>query len=82
MHTVSIFNAKTHLSRLVDELLAGKEDAIVVSRHGKPVVRIVPFKGAETGRRIGIAKGRFKAPDNIDVPNAAIAALFAGDERP
>jgi len=43
MHTVSLFDAKTHLSRFVEELIGGREDSIVVSRRGKPVVKIIPI---------------------------------------
>jgi len=78
MHTVSLFDAKTHLSRIVEDLLSGKEDSVVISRRGKPVALVTPAKERETSRRIGLAKGRFEVPDNIDSMNPAIAAIFAG----
>jgi len=78
MHTVSLFDAKTHLSRIVDELLRGIEDSVVVSRRGKPVVKIVPLRETEPSRRIGVAHGRFEVPDDIDALNPAIVALFCG----
>ncbi len=69
MSTISLFNAKTHLSRLVDDLIAGKQDQVIVSRHGKPVVRILPFHRKAADKRIGVARGRFEVPDTIDAVN-------------
>ncbi len=40
MKTVGIFDAKTHLSSLVDEVERGGE--VVITRHGKPVAKLVP----------------------------------------
>jgi len=38
----------------------------------------VPLKPARTGKRIGVAKGRWVIPDDIDQDNELIADLFAG----
>ena len=78
MHTVSLFEAKTHLSRIVEDLLSGKEDQVVISRRGKPVVRVTPLSQRDASKRIGAARGRFKVPDNIDTLNAEIESLFSG----
>lgn len=80
MTAVSMFEAKTHLSGLVESLLQGKEDEVIISRHGKPVARLMPLRPADTSVRIGLAKGRFTIPDDIDVENERIAALFHGGE--
>lgn len=77
MQTVSLFDAKTHLSRLVDQIATGAETEIVISRNGKPVARVLPIQ-PDTSRRIGIARGEFEVPDDIDAHNAEVAALFAG----
>ncbi|MBN1676296.1 MAG: type II toxin-antitoxin system prevent-host-death family antitoxin [Kiritimatiellae bacterium] len=81
MRTVSLFEAKTHLSRLVEELVSGKEDQVVISRRGKPVVRVTPLGRADASKRIGLARGRFEVPDNIDGSNPAIARLFGVAEK-
>lgn len=78
MHTVSLFDAKTHLSRIVEELLTGREDSVVVSRRGRPVVKIVPIRKTDSSTRIGVARGRFEVPDNIDALNPVIVDLFSG----
>lgn len=76
MHTVSLFDAKTHLSRIVEDLLSGKEDRVLISRRGKPAALITPAKPNDTSQRIGIARGRFEIPDDIDGSNPQIASLF------
>jgi antitoxin (DNA-binding transcriptional repressor) of toxin-antitoxin stability system len=76
MHTVSLFEAKTHLSRIVEELLTGKEDRVVIARRGKPAVCMTPVRFEDGSKRIGLARGRFDVPDDIDAANPAIAALF------
>jgi len=78
MHIVSLFDAKTHLSRIVEDLLSGKEDRVVISRRGKPVALVTPAKDMTTSRRIGLAKGKFDVPDNIDGMNTEIAEMFKG----
>lgn len=40
MITVGAFDAKTHLSSLLDKVEAGEE--VVITRHGKPIARLVP----------------------------------------
>lgn len=49
MITVGAFEAKTHLSALLDKVEAGEE--IVITRHGKPVARIVGNQDAAIARR-------------------------------
>lgn len=80
MHTVNLFEAKTHLSRIVDDLVSGKEDRVVIARRGKPAVFVSPLRTETTGKRIGVARGKFEVPDNIDKSNAAVAALFHGGD--
>ena len=56
MTTVNMFEAKTNLSRYVTSVENGTEPFIVISRGGKPVAKIVPYRG-ETAGRIGLAEG-------------------------
>jgi prevent-host-death family protein len=46
MDTVGTFEAKTHLSRLLDRVAAGEQTAI--TRHGIPIARLVPVKPASS----------------------------------
>jgi prevent-host-death family protein len=76
MTTVSLFDAKTHLSRLVEELVSGQEREVIISRHGKPVARMEPVRPNQVSKRIGIAKGHFKVPVSIDRANPVIEKMF------
>jgi prevent-host-death family protein len=78
---MSIFNmleAKSNLSRLVESVETGTETEVIIARNGRPAARLVAIKSAPTGKRIGIAKGKFTVPDDIDADNAVIANLFNG----
>jgi len=81
MQNVSLFDAKTHLSRIVEDIVEDKQDAVVISRRGRPVVRMTRVCRTNVSRRIGIARGQFEVPDHIDGANPAAAALFTGRRR-
>lgn len=66
MRQVNIHEAKTHLSRLVEEAAAGRE--IVIARAGKPVARLVPFRTVKKPRRLGLLKGMGRIGDDFDAP--------------
>ncbi len=80
MHTVSLFDAKTHLSRIIEDLLTGRDDQVIVTRRGKPVACVTPLSKRETKNRIGVARGLFEVPDDIDGANPQIASLFGCGE--
>jgi prevent-host-death family protein len=75
---INMLDAKSQLSRLVEAVETGSEAEIIIARNGRPAARLVAIKPATTGTRIGVAKGKFTVPDDIDADEAAIAALFAG----
>jgi prevent-host-death family protein len=66
MRSINIHEAKTHLSRLVDEVNAGEE--IVIAKAGKPLARLIPFQRRRGRRKLGALAGRFAVPDNFDAP--------------
>jgi len=79
VNAINMLEAKTNLSRLVDAIERGAEREIVIARNGRPVARLVPVAAGPIERRIGVARGRFEVPDDIDAHNAAVARLFASD---
>ena len=81
MEAINMLDAKTQLSRLVDAVETGREDEIVIARNGRPVARLVPIERARAVR-LGVAKGRFEVPDDIDAHNDEVVALFAAEPRP
>lgn len=61
MTKVGMFEAKTHFSQLVDQLLSGQTEYVSVLRRGKPVVRIVPETQAGSTRDLRpIYSGKIK----------------------
>ena len=66
MITVNIHEAKTHLSRLVDEVAAGAE--IIIAKAGKPMARLAPISKPVGKKRLGLLKGKIKVPDDFNAP--------------
>jgi prevent-host-death family protein len=75
--TVNMLEAKSSLSRLVDLVESGQQREIIIARNGRPAARLVPLADAGAGQRLGVARGLFELPDNIDGSNAAVAELLA-----
>lgn len=78
MHSVNMLQAKSSLSRLVDSIEQGREREIIIARNGRPAAKLVPIVIVSPGQRIGVAKGMFEVPDNIDSSNQEVAGLFFG----
>lgn len=78
MQTVNMLDAKSSLSRLVRAIEDGEEQEIIIARNGRPAARLVPIEARPAGSRIGIAKGKFEVPDDIDAHNEEVAELFLG----
>lgn len=74
--TVNMLEAKSTLSRLVDTVERGDEREIIIARDGKPAARLVALASARVGKRLGVAKGAFVVPDDIDVSNDDVRALL------
>jgi prevent-host-death family protein len=62
----NIHEAKSQLSRLIEQVEAGGE--AVIARAGKPIVRLVRVGGAPQRRMLGRLEGRFKLPDEHASP--------------
>jgi prevent-host-death family protein len=71
MKTVTIHEAKTHLSRLIREVLEGEE--IVIARGDKPVVKLVLLEQDSTSRQLGTAKGKVRISADFEEPLADFA---------
>lgn len=79
MKTVNIHEAKTHLSRLVEEAAKGEE--FVIAKAGKPMVKVVPIEEvAPMKRRAGFLKGYATIPDDFKTMFATeIEEMFYGE---
>ena len=78
---VNMHEAKTHLSRLVDEAAAGQP--FVICKAGKPMVRVTPLtqsgETAPVSSRLGMLRGQFSVPEDFDrMGQEEIADLFEG----
>lgn len=78
MKTVNMHQAKTHLSRLVDEAAAGEE--IIIARDGKPLVRLVALAATLGPRQLGALAGQVVERDDAWAPDPELEAAFYGDE--
>ena len=84
MRTINIHQAKTHLSRLVDE--AEKGDSFIIAKAGKPKVMVTRLEvsPAAPKRLLGAMKGLYTLPENFEEIDREldkeIERLFLGDE--
>jgi antitoxin (DNA-binding transcriptional repressor) of toxin-antitoxin stability system len=78
MESVNMLQAKSSLSRLVEAIEQGQEREIIIARNGRPAAKLVAVDAMGSGQRIGVAKGAFEVPDDIDAHQAEVAALFLG----
>lgn len=66
MQTINIHDAKTHLSRLLEQVAGGEE--IVIAKAGKAIARLVPLDVPPKKRQLGLLKGKLNVPDDFDRP--------------
>lgn len=66
MHTINIHEAKTHLSRLVDQAATG--EAFIIAKSGKPMVKVIPLDApsADEIQRVGFLMGEVTVPEDFD----------------
>jgi prevent-host-death family protein len=71
---VNVYEAKTHLSRLLERVEAGEE--IVIARNGRPVARLVPTQRVRSPRVPGAWKGKVWMADDFDEPDEELIDLM------
>ena len=74
---VNIYEAKTHLSRLIEQALKGEK--IIIARNGKPLVRLMPIEPPK--RILGSAQGTMRLTKGWDAPltHKEFDELFGGE---
>jgi len=77
-NVINIHEAKTHLSRIVDEVAGGAE--VIIAKAGKPMARLTPITPRVRKKNLGLLKGKVKVPDNFNasVDDAEVIAQFEG----
>jgi prevent-host-death family protein len=81
IQTVNIHEAKTQLSRLVDQ--AAKGEPFIIAKAGKPLVKVSALDAPTSTqiRRLGFMAGQITVPDDFDTMGSSeIGKLFDGDE--
>ena len=63
--SVGVHEAKTHLSRLLEDVMAGEE--VVITRRGEEIASLVPVRRTAV-RQLGVDRSRFIVPDDFDAP--------------
>ena len=81
MKTVGVHEAKTHLSRLIDQAVKG--EPFVIAKGGTPMVKVMAIDSpsAAQQRRLGFLAGQFSVPDDFDrMGEKEIVRLFESGE--
>jgi prevent-host-death family protein len=77
MTTINIYEAKTQLSKLVEQAAAGED--VIIARGGKPVARLTRLQPPRRKLRFGLLKGKVKLSADFDAPLPAdVLAQFEG----
>jgi prevent-host-death family protein len=77
MTTINIYEAKTQLSKLVEQAAAGED--VIIARGGKPVARLTRLQPPRRKLRFGLLKGKVKSSADFDAPLPAdVLAQFEG----
>lgn len=76
MQITNIYQAKTQLSRLIEQVQMGKE--IIIAKAGKPVAKLVQFQKPLSLRKSGLWKGKVWISDDFDQEDEEINQLFYG----
>ena len=79
--TVNVHEAKTHLSRIIEQVLNNGQP-VTIARAGKPVVIVSAHpESRPSQRKLGILRGRVRLPEDLDVHNAEVQKMFEADQR-
>ena len=78
MRIVNIHEAKTHLSRLLEEAVRG--EPFVIAKAGRPLVKVAAVDAPDAPRRLGFLAGEIQVPADFDRMGVDdIALLFGAD---
>lgn len=78
MKSINIHEAKTHLSRLVEQAAAGEE--IIIAKAGKPIARLVAYTEPTGPRMPGCWRGQVWMADDFDETPEDVIDSFHGEE--
>jgi len=76
MKVINVQEAKTHLSRLIEEAVGG--ESILLAKHGKPLVKLSAYKPEQENRPLGGFEGRIHIGEDFDDEDTRVETLFHG----
>jgi prevent-host-death family protein len=79
MRRVNVHEAKTQLSKLLEQVEAGER--IVIARAGEPVAVLTPYRAAVRKRRLGLFAGQATISPDFDVLPPELGEIFADASR-
>jgi prevent-host-death family protein len=79
MSAVSVHDARATLGHLIDRALAGEK--VVITRKGKPVVKLVPVEARKEPREPGALRGQLEVPDSFfdPLPDEVLEDFYGKD---
>ena len=77
---VNVHAAKTHLSRLLDDVEGGEE--VVIARAGRPVARLIRYRSGAPARVPGLLKGHIRIAADFDELDPELVRAFEGSDDP
>jgi prevent-host-death family protein len=82
MASISVYQARAELSQLIERALSGEE--IVITRRGRPTVRLLPVEQAMPQRKPGALKGLFEVSDSFfePLPEDILEAFYNSSVEP
>ena len=78
MLTINIHEAKTQLSRLVDNAVKG--ESFIIAKAGKPLVKVSALESPQTPQRLGFLSGEIAVPRDFNTMGGKEIAKLFGDE--
>ncbi|MEX1045077.1 MAG: type II toxin-antitoxin system prevent-host-death family antitoxin [Chthoniobacterales bacterium] len=75
MKVINVQEAKTHLSRLIDQVAAG--ECVLLGKHGKPLAKLSPYAPQSEVRPLGGYEGQIQIAPDFDAEDERIRLLFA-----
>lgn len=77
MTIVNVHQAKSQLSKLMEQVEAGEE--VVIARAGKPAVRLIPFIPLGAERQAGVWRNQVTIAEDFDTLPDEVIAAFEGE---